>query len=99
MKSTRAKLTVLCVVLAALTPLVGAQSMFPIEVGTFEQQIHTPYTEAEGLPSNDVLRIAWLGSDVQQLSVRTSGGGGLIMVELWGIEPQASALRTQRSTN
>ena len=28
-----------------------------------------------------------------------SRAAGIIMVELWGIEPQASALRTQRSTN
>ncbi len=30
----------------------------PMRVGVFEQQAHVAYTEAEGLPSNNVLRIA-----------------------------------------
>lgn len=30
----------------------------PIDVGQFDQQVHVPYTTANGLPTNDVLRMA-----------------------------------------
>jgi len=34
------------------------QYALPLHTGVFEQQVHAAYTTAEGLPSNDVLRIA-----------------------------------------
>ncbi len=83
MKSTHVKSAVLFVFLGALAPSGETQSAFPIEVGTFEQQIHTPYTVAEGLPSNEVLHIAWVGGTVQQLSVRTSGGTAVLAEGVW----------------
>jgi len=41
---------------------VESRPALPVHVGAFDQQIHTTFTEADGLPSNDVRRIA-IGAD------------------------------------
>lgn len=58
---------------AALLPAAHAdQSTLPLEVGTYDQEFHTPYTGADGLPSHDVTAIAITHEGVIQ--ARTSHG-------------------------
>jgi len=56
-------------------------SGLPIVLGTFAQQFHTPYTTAEGLPSNDVQRIVCDGNDV--VHVQTAEGFAVYREDRW----------------
>lgn len=53
----------------------------PIAVGTFQQQYHTVFTTAEGLPSNDVRRIAVDEAGV--LHVETAAGFAAFAGDTW----------------
>ena len=55
----------------------------PVHVGTFDQQIHTAFTEADGLPSNDVRRIA-IGAD-GMVFVDTSNGPARLDGGRWAV--------------
>ena len=64
----------------ALAPLLMSVSAgaaeprpaLPVHVGAFSQQVHTSFTEADGLPSNDVRRIA-VGADATVLADTARG--------------------------
>ena len=43
---------------------LAAEAGEAMRVDRFKQEVHTPYTEAEGLPSNDVRAIAYTDDDV-----------------------------------
>lgn len=69
MNMRNTQLNLLCMI-STLAPLLIFMSVcpaesrpaLPVHVGPFDQQIHTAFTEADGLPSNDVRRIA-IGAD------------------------------------
>ena len=60
-------LTVIALASLLATPVTKADDSryeVPMRVGTFEQQVHQPYTAVEGLPSADVLRVAYTNNAV-----------------------------------
>ena len=44
--------------LLCANPVLAEQPKIPLRVGIFPQEMRTFYTEADGLPSNDVLAVA-----------------------------------------
>lgn len=75
----------------ALSPLLMCVSVcaaesrpaLPVHVDAFDQQIHTAFTEADGLPSNDVRRIA-IGAD-GVVFVDTSNGRARLNGGRWAL--------------
>jgi hypothetical protein len=70
--------------LVALTCLLGwpgysdeTASALPIAVGTFEQQTHRAFTQAQGLPSNDVTRLT-MGDDGRLVAFTPNGAAALV---------------------
>ena len=49
----------------------------PVQVGSFEQQVHVGYTQAEGLPSNNVLQVA-LDSNGNVLAATAQGSAKFV---------------------
>ncbi|NUM55814.1 MAG: hypothetical protein HUU46_19410 [Candidatus Hydrogenedentes bacterium] len=66
-----------------------SHSPLPVKVGEFEQQVHTAYTEADGLPSNDVHAIAQDGDGA--IVVRTASGLAKFADGGWTKEEDSSA--------
>ncbi len=63
----------------------------PMAVGGFEQQVHVAYTEAEGLPSKDVRRIACTQDGA--LHIETAQGAARFVDGRWDTQAAPSAFQ------
>ena len=58
MKFPRSASTFLLLLVLTLTGSGSARAELPIRAGAFEQQVHDPFTEADGLPPGSIKRLA-----------------------------------------
>ena len=61
----------------------------PFAAEMFEQDVHRAYTTQEGLPDNNVLRVARDAGG--RIVAETAGGWAIFQAGQWRVEPQVSS--------
>jgi hypothetical protein len=91
-RSTRLAAFVAVLCCSVATNAVEVSVQLPLKVGQFDQQIQVPYTTSNGLPANDVLRIA--RNDQGKIVATTSVGVARREGTQWIAQPEADTAET-----